>query len=84
MGPCPRKADIQMKALALVLLLSVPAAAQDSEQLLACQAQVQKLAQDVVTARLEALRKTEEAKAYDAAVKQQQALKPKAPEQAKQ
>jgi hypothetical protein len=52
--------------------------------LAACQAQVQKLAQDVVMARLEALRKTDEAKKYDEAVKQQNALKPATPQQAKQ
>ncbi len=63
---------------------SITVSAQESTpvdpELVACQAQVQKLAQDVVTARLDALRKTEEAKKYDEAVKQRDALKVKAPE----
>ncbi len=61
-----------------VLLMSAPAFAQEPDpdhQLAACQAQVTKLAGDLVQARLEALRKTEEAKAYEAAVKVQNALK---------
>ena len=70
-------------AIAVFVLVGVATArAQESstplvdKALEACQAQVQKLANDVVTARLEALRKLDEFKAYDAAVKQREALKP--------
>ena len=58
----------------LFVLLSTSAFAQDNE-LAACKEQVDKLAAQVVQIRLEYLRKTEEAKAYQAAVDQQAKLK---------
>jgi len=61
----------------VVLMLSTAAFAQSPEDnaLVACREQVSKLADQVVAIRLEYLRKTEEAKAYQAAIDQQAKLK---------
>ena len=70
-----------MRTLLAIVLLSATVYAQETEdkpvdpELAACKAQVQKLANDVVTARLEALVKLEEYRKYEEARKQREALK---------
>jgi len=76
-----RSSKVRHCITVLLVIVSTAVYAQetpDSPELAACRARVGELADQVVAIRLEALRKTEEAKAYEAARAQRDALKPQA------